>query len=28
MFITELQQVQPHSFEVCGGLREIYIAFR
>jgi len=28
MFITELQQVQPHSFEVCGGLVAIFIAFR
>jgi len=31
MFITELQQVQPHSahsFEVCGVIGEIYIAFR
>jgi len=28
MFITELQQVQPQFFEVCGRLREIYIGFR
>jgi len=26
--ITELQQVQPHTLEVCKSLKEIYITFQ